>query len=112
VTQYEDYDDEATDGPVYLNVNEEVVSKYSKSDARKRRLTPEVTVEKDGEKDEEEDLEENTFMESFDLIMSNKEYIMVRDDYEVASQNQSKIEYKIRRFLSENVLTKWLCCCL
>lgn len=51
-------------------------------------------------------------METFDLIMTNKEYIMVRDEYEHATFHQSKFDYKIRRFLSENVLTKWLCCCL
>jgi hypothetical protein len=51
-------------------------------------------------------------MQSFDMIMSNEEYLMVKQEYEVASERQNKLDYRIRKALSENIATKFFCCCL
>ena len=44
--------------------------------------------------------------------MTNKEFINVKEEYKQAEEAQNKIKYKVMKFLSENILFKWLCCCL
>ena len=51
-------------------------------------------------------------MQSFDMIMSNEEYMMVKQEYELAKERQNKLDYRIRKALSENIVTKFFCCCL
>ena len=46
------------------------------------------------------------------MIMSNKEYVMIKNDYEQAAIMQDKLGYKIQKFLSEVMFFKYFCCCL
>jgi len=46
------------------------------------------------------------------MIMSNEEYMMVKQEYELAKERQNKLDYRIRKALSENIVTKFFCCCL
>jgi hypothetical protein len=51
-------------------------------------------------------------MQSYDMIMSNEEYQMVKDEYLLANEMQMKLDYRVRKALSENIITKYFCCCL
>ena len=51
-------------------------------------------------------------MQNYDMIMTNKEFMTVREEYLEAEKAQDKLNYKIMKFLSENIFFKWLCCCL
>ena len=37
---------------------------------------------------------------------------MVKDEYLLASEKQAKLDYRVRKALSENLITKYFCCCL
>lgn len=51
-------------------------------------------------------------MQSLEVIMSSNEYQLVQSEYAEAEMAQKKLSYRIRKLLSENMITKYICCCL
>ena len=49
---------------------------------------------------------------SLDMILTREEYNQVKREFEQQEYNQSKFVYRSRKFLSENLFTKYICCCL
>ena len=43
--------------------------------------------------------------------MTQAEYQQVVDDYEVIAQKQQRMAYRFRKFISQNIIFKWFCCC-
>lgn len=50
--------------------------------------------------------------QSLDQIMSRAEYNKVKAEYLALEREQNKIVYRTRKALSENMFTKYFCCCL
>ena len=49
---------------------------------------------------------------NLDFILSQKDYNEVHGDYEEAIEKQMSWDYIIKNYLSENILTKYFCCCM
>ena len=46
------------------------------------------------------------------MIMSRSEFLQVKAEYEQIQREQDKMGYRMRKSLSENFITKYICCCL
>jgi hypothetical protein len=46
------------------------------------------------------------------MIMTREEYNQVRLEYQMMEEEQRRCPYRARKALSENIFTKYFCCCL
>ena len=46
------------------------------------------------------------------IIISYEDFAQVKADYELVRINQQKCGYKTKKFFSQNIFTKWFCCCI
>ena len=49
---------------------------------------------------------------NLDFIMPKEDFDKVTQEYEEAMADQAKFAYVIKKYLSENFITKYICCCL